>query len=147
MSTEDQNPFEEDDVVEVEQFCWRDSSRLCSGECVAYDEKCEGDARWLPCVLLNTQRAQAKSFANIAAELKRHNDRESPTNIATELKRYNDRKSASDEGMRDALSHIRETQKEPGFFARGRKFTSKEESDAYAQKLKEMDQPPPEIKV
>ncbi len=120
MSEEDQNPFDGDDVIEEEeQFCWRDSSRLCGKECVAYDEKCEGDSRWLPCILLNIQRAQAKSFAN----------------IATELKRYNDRKDTSDEEMRDVLVGVNEMRRK------------REEADAYAEKLKEMDQPPPEIKT
>lgn len=73
--SEDQNPFEgAEEVLESEQTCWRDAAKLCGDDCVAYDEKCEDSPLWKPCLLLNLKRAKAKSFANIAAELKRLND-------------------------------------------------------------------------
>jgi hypothetical protein len=75
--------------------------------------------------------AQAKSFAN----------------ISTELKRYNDRKVAGDEDLGKAMQFVADKAKEPGTFSEDRKFASKEESDAYAEKVKEMDTPPPEIKT
>jgi len=67
----DDNPFTE----EVEQFCWRDSGRQCGGECVAYDDRCEVDPIWSPCLLINIKRAKAKSLANLSVETKRFNDR------------------------------------------------------------------------
>ena len=112
MSDEDQNPFEDEGVVETEQSCWRDSSRLCGDECVAFDDKSLDDPRWNPCLLLNLQRAQAKSHANIAFELKRFND----------------------------VQHSDELW---GALASAKK---KAEAEAYAEKVKEMDPGPPEIK-
>lgn len=110
----DKNPFVEP-VEEIDQYCWRDTGRPCSSECVAYDEKSQVNGLWSPCILLNLKRAQAKSYANIAAE----------------LKRYNDRKDAYDKELRSVLAHT----------------AKKTESQAYAEKVKEMDRPPPEIKV
>lgn len=119
MSEEDQNPFvDNDEVLESDQTCWRDAARMCGEDCVAYDDKCESDPRWLPCTLLNLKRAQAKSFAN----------------IATELKRLNDRKDAADEEIRNVL------------VATNEHASKKAASEAYARKLKEMDPGPPEIK-
>lgn len=69
----EENPFTEQ-AEELEQFCWRDGARHCGSDCTAYDDRCEADPVWSPCLLLNLQRAQAKSHANIAAELKRQND-------------------------------------------------------------------------
>jgi hypothetical protein len=74
---EDRNPFNdviEPDEIESKQICWRNSATLCGEDCVAYDEKCMEDPRWGPCLLLNLKRAKAKSYANIATELKRLND-------------------------------------------------------------------------
>jgi|GEM_PF-5962813 len=68
---DDQNPFVGE---EQDQYCWREPGRPCGLDCTAYDERCETDPLWKPCLLLNIQRAQAKSFANIAVELKRQND-------------------------------------------------------------------------
>jgi hypothetical protein len=70
---EEKNPFAAQ-AEEVDQYCWRDSSRVCNTECVSYDDRCEADPVWSPCILINIQRAQAKSHANIATELKRQND-------------------------------------------------------------------------
>jgi hypothetical protein len=118
MSDEDHNPFDGDGVTETEQSCWKDSSRLCGDECVAFDEKSFEDPRWAPCLLLNIQRAQAKSHANIAAELKRQNDmQEAVIDQAVE---------ASDEALSSAKKRA--------------------EAEAYAKKVKEMDPGPPEIK-
>ena len=117
----DENPF---DVVDEELVCWRDSSRLCSSSCVAYQEKCEEDPRFLPCILLNIQRGQAKSFAN----------------IATELKRYNDHRDSAYEEMEASIRYLSDKTKKPGA------FSSKEEAEKYAQQIKEMDPGPPEIK-
>lgn len=108
----EENPFA-GPAEELEQFCWRDAARHCSSECVAYDEKCEADPIWNPCILINIQRAQAKSFANIAAE----------------MKRVNDKKDASDEEIRNVLVAA----------------AKKRESEAYAEKVKDMDAPPPKI--
>jgi hypothetical protein len=105
---EDQNPFVEgEEVLESEQTCWKDAARLCGDECVAYDEKCEDNPLWKPCLLLNLKRAQAKSYANIAAELKRLND---------------------------ALEGA------------GTSAEKRAAADALAQKLKETDPGPPEIR-
>lgn len=125
----DENPFVQEEDGSQDQYCWRDGSRMCQGECVAYDDRCQADPVWSPCILLNIQRAQAKSHANLAAE----------------LKRYNDIKQEEKDKIREAFSHIKpELVTEPG---ERRNFASKEEAEAYAQKLKEMDKPPPEIKT
>lgn len=122
---EDQNPFAEgEEVLENEQTCWRDAAKLCGDDCVAYDEKCEDNPLWKPCLLLNLERAKAKSYANIAAE----------------LKRFNDRQAAGDEDLKKAMEFVAGKTKERGVFA------SKEEAEAYARQVKEMDPGPPEIK-
>lgn len=102
MSEEEANPFVPSGEEESEQTCWRDSARYCGEDCVAFDDKSLTDPRWMPCTILNVKRAQAKSFANIAAELQRFND-----------------------GMASSAK--------------------KAESQAYAEKVKEMDAPPPKI--
>ena len=122
----DENPFSEQ-VEEVEQYCWRDGARRCGVDCVAYDEKCEADAVWSPCLLLNLRRAQAKSHANIAAELKRQND--FYEGEAQELIKR--------EGQRRVEMEA-ELEKE-------RQARKKAEAEAYAAKVKEMDAPPPKI--
>jgi hypothetical protein len=58
------------------------------------------------------------------------------------MKRYNDRNQSGDDDLRKAMKWVAERQQEPG-----RKFASKEEADAYAEKVREMDCPPPEIKI
>lgn len=114
MSEEDQNPFVSDDVVdESEQTCWRDSGRMCGDDCVAYDEKCETDPRWLPCMLLNIQRAQARSFSNIATELKRQNDMS--TTVIEQAEEANEQALSSAKKHADAKAyadHVRDT--DPG---------------------------------
>lgn len=122
----DENPFA-GPAEELEQFCWRDAARHCSSECVAYDEKCESDPIWNPCLLLNLKRAQAKSHANIAAEMKRQND------------------FYSEEGQRQIE---REGQRRVALEAeleKERQARKKAEAEAYAEKVREMDTPPPKI--
>jgi hypothetical protein len=76
----EENPFEdppEIDDMEVEEVglvCWRESGRVCGPDCPAFEEKSIEEPLWNCCILINLRRAQAKSFANIAAELKRLND-------------------------------------------------------------------------
>lgn len=118
MRDDDTNPFLDNSPGESELTCWKDGARYCADDCVAYEDKCEGDPRFSPCLLLNIQRAQAKSFANIAQELKRHNDWE----------------HRHGEEMREFQETMRQRRH------------SKEESMAYALKLKEMDPGPPEIR-
>lgn len=119
----DNNPFEEEPDVELEQTCWRDSSRYCGKECVSYDERCETDPRWTPCLLLNLKRAEAKSYASISLEMKRFNDAGHTSNFV----------NASEADIKKALSMREAAHK-------------KEEAEAYARKVQEMDVPPPEIK-
>jgi hypothetical protein len=70
-------------------------------------------------MLLNIQRAQARSFSNIATELKRQNDmQESVLEQAV---------GASEEDLNSARKRA--------------------EAKAYAEKVKEMDPGPPEIKT
>lgn len=125
----DRNPFDDDENgVESDQTCWRDSTRMCGEDCVAYDDKCEEDPRWLPCTLLNLKRARAKSFSNIAMEMKRYNDhRDSAYQELESSIRY--------------LSDKADKAKKTGTFA------SKEEAEKYAKQIKEMDPGPPEIKT
>jgi len=75
MSVE--NPFL-DRVVEVEEaeegnetalFCWKDTTRGCGPDCVAFEERCQEDQRFSPCILLNVRRQEAKALSAIAVEL------------------------------------------------------------------------------
>jgi hypothetical protein len=59
---------------ESEMYCWKDDTRSCGEDCVAFDVRSLDDSLWNPCLLLNLKRAKAKSLANIATELKRQND-------------------------------------------------------------------------
>lgn len=123
---EEKNPFAAQ-AEEVDQYCWRDSSRVCNTECVSYDDRCESDPVWSPCILINIQRAQAKSHANIAAELKRQNDF-----YEGEGQRQIEREGQRRVEMEAELEKERQARK-------------KAEAEAYAQKVKEMDQPPPKV--
>lgn len=73
----DENPFEpepDDDVEESLVTCWRDGTRPCDVECVAYEDRVEEDSRYNPCMLINLKRGFNASAAGIAKELKRQND-------------------------------------------------------------------------
>lgn len=107
MAHED-NPFVGE---EQEQFCWREPGRPCGVDCVAYDDRCETDPLWNPCLLLNLKRAKAKSLANISMELKRQND-----------------------------FYEKEGEEQR------KRMEKRVQADAYAQKVREMDPGPPEIK-
>jgi hypothetical protein len=117
------NPFEEEehDEDELLMSCWRLESKVCGPDCVAYDERCRENPVFNPCLVLNLQRAQAKSLSNIAEEMKRQND--FYESDAAQL--------AEREGQRRVEAEHR---------------AAKAEAEAYAAKVKEMDKPPPEIK-
>jgi len=116
---EEANPFvEEDEEGGGDQMCWRDSTRYCGSECTAYDERCHQDLRWSPCLILNIKRVQSKSQANIAIE----------------MKRYNDQKDDDDKKLGETLKDFQSWRK-------------RQESEAYAAKIREMDVPPPEVKI
>lgn len=123
---DDDNPFI-DEMEESEQMCWRDGSRMCGQDCVAYDEKCEDDSRWLPCTLLNIKRAKAKSFSLLAQELRKLND------TMDQNSRF---VAPSEEDVKEALNRMRAEES----------AQKRQEAEAYAQKIKEMDPGPPEIK-
>lgn len=73
----DENPFveefvdEDEDGTESLMSCWKDGSRACSEECVAYEDRIEQDPRYNPCMLINLKRGFNASVALIAKELKR----------------------------------------------------------------------------
>lgn len=103
--TDDSELFK--DADELEQFCWKASDRHCSSECVAYDPRCESDPRWTPCLLLNTDRAQARALNKLAEE----------------------------------------AQKLTGFVKAENDLLKKGSAREYAEKLKEMDPPPPKART
>jgi hypothetical protein len=76
MSDDVENPFvdEDDDENESLMSCWKDGTRACSEECVAYEDKVEEDHRYNPCMLINMARGAKASVALIAKELKRLGD-------------------------------------------------------------------------
>lgn len=78
MSIED-NPFvdlEEVDGDSEEEliFCWKNSNRACSPDCVAFDERALDDDRFSSCIMINVKRADSKALATIGAQLKRQNE-------------------------------------------------------------------------
>ena len=126
--TNGENPFVEDESSGSEMTCWRDGARYCEDDCVAYEDKCADDPRFFPCVLLNIKRAKAKSFANIAQELKKLNET---------MDQNSGFVAPSNEEVKEALKRME---------ARDESAQRRAEAEAYAQKVKEMDPGPPEIK-
>jgi cell pole-organizing protein PopZ len=114
------NPFEESQAEEEELLmsCWRIETKVCGPDCVAYDERSAQNPVFSPCILLNLQRAQAKSLANIAEELKRYNDSS---------------EAAIQQAVESNEVALEQAEK-------------RAEAKAYGEKVKEMDKPPPEIK-
>ena len=109
----EENPFT-DDLGDDEQviYCWRDTSRACNVDCVAFDERSLGDERFNACILINVKRADSKSLSLIGTQLKRQNDFYD-SDAAREVERANQKRL---------------------------------EAEAYAQKLKDLDKSPPEVK-
>ena len=80
----DKKPFierpDEHAVQADELICWMSTERICGGDCVAYEERFEGDPRISPCMLLNVAKsgAHALNLIGIAAKQKnRTTERES----------------------------------------------------------------------
>ena len=73
--SEEENPFIDPDVMaedeELEEalICWKDSSRVCGPDCVAYDPMSDSDMRFFSCVLINNDRALAKSVLRLSKAL------------------------------------------------------------------------------
>ena len=121
----EENPFT-DDLGDDEQviYCWRDTSRACNVDCVAFDERSLGDERFNACILINIKRADSKSLSMIGTQLKRHTDLEEKSS-----QRFY---TPSDEEVAEGL--------------RRRQAEQKKQSEDYAQKVKELDREPPEVK-
>ena len=107
--------------------CWRDAARACGEDCTAFDDRFEEDPRFLPCLLLNIQRQQAKSFSRLAQELKNLND------TMDQNSRF---VAPSEEDVKEALNRMRAEES----------AQKRQEAEAYAQKMKELTPDPPEIK-
>jgi hypothetical protein len=55
-------------IVQVESnslYCWREPARECGGDCVAYDDRCQGNPVFSPCLLLNIKRSLAVSISGL----------------------------------------------------------------------------------
>lgn len=79
---EGQNPFEEGEAVEEEEMiCWKDSTRVCGPDCVAFDERSIGQSTLTSCWLINLGRSAAKNLSTLA---------DGVVGISKQLSRQND---------------------------------------------------------
>jgi hypothetical protein len=114
----DENPFVDENALEEDEqviCCWRNISRVCGPDCVAFDERSLNDGRFSACLLINNERTKSRALAALAT-------------IGHELKRQNDFYES------DARKELEKANKK------------RVEAEAYAQKLKDLDKPPPEVK-
>lgn len=109
-----------EDVSETTMMCWKETTRVCGGDCVAFDERSMRDPRFSLCIVLNSERQQAVSLAGIKSQLQRQCD-------------FAEKESAII--IQEAVDAKRLRVE----------YDKRCEAEARAQKIKDLDRPPPEV--